>query len=473
MGGGRNAGESWRVLTLVCSAQFMVVLDVSVVNVALPSIRTSLHAGPAAVPWMANAYALVFAGLLLLGGRLADIYGRKQTFLVGVVVFSVASLLGGLATSPAMLIVARALQGVGAAVVAPATLTIITTTYREGHRRSRALAIWTAVSSLGGAGGNLLGGVITETFSWRWILLVNVAVGAAVIPAATRHLRGGHAQGAVRPRLDIPGAAAATIAVAALAYGFTRTQSHPWTDTTIVASLTVGAAALLAFVVIEARIASTPLFPLRLLRVRSVSIGNAIVLLSGACLSIPVWYFLTFYMQDVLHYSALQTGLGFLPHTLLGAAFGIGLTPWLMSRIPHRTLVVAGAAITAVGFLWQSEITPTSSYTTGILGPAVILSFGGALFVTPITALATSGVTETDAGAASGLMNTAKQFGGVLGLAVLVGIAGASRHNPQSITSDYRRVFLVMTAALALIALLALLLPKTRDAAPATSPTRH
>lgn len=401
------------VLALACTAQFMVVLDVSVVNVALPSVQADLAIAPADLQWIVNAYALTFGGLLLLGGRLADLYGLRRTVIAGLALFTLASLAGGLAEDPWTLIAARAFQGAGAAVLAPATLTMLTTTFDE-DLRPRVLAAWTAVGLAGGTAGNLIGGVLTDALSWRWVLLINVPVGAlALLP--TRLLANVRSKGR---RLDVPGATLATAGVAALTYGITRDWNAP--------ALTCGIAALVAFTVLQSR-SRTPLLPLRLLRIRTVAVGNVTMLLAGACLN-PMWFFLTLSMQNVLHYSPLQTGLAFLPHTLLTMAVALHVTPRLMERTAGRTLIVTGALIAAAGFLWQSRLAPGDGYLTGILGPAVLISAGAGLLNTPLTNAVTTGVPAHDAGAASGLMNTTKQTGAALGLAALVTLTTTNGH---------------------------------------------
>ncbi len=435
----------------------MVVLDISVVNVALPVVRDALGFGPAGLQWVVTGYALTFAGCLLLGGRLADLYGRRRVFAGGLALFTVASLVGGLATSPWMLIAARAVQGLGAAVVAPATLTILTTSFPEGARRTRALATWTAVGIAGGAAGNLVGGALTEFLSWRWILLVNVPIGALAILLANRSLPAGDEPGR-GPRLDVAGAVLATAGLASLTFGIAQTRTLGWGDPAIAAALAAGVAALAAFVVVEARFARAPLLPLRLFRIRAISGGNVVLLLAGACFN-PMWYFLALSMQDVLGYGALRTGLGFLPHTLLTIAVGMRLTPWLMRYVPSRTLIAAGAAVAAAGFAWQSRITPDSDYLTGIFGPAILISVGGGLLNTPITTTVTSGVGESDAGAASGLMNTTKQVGGALGLAALVTVAGSQLATAEALAAGYGRAFLAIAAILVAAALVAPVLP--------------
>ncbi|MFI5593500.1 MFS transporter [Amycolatopsis sp. NPDC051758] len=449
------------VLALACAAQFMVVLDISVVNVALPSIQQALGFDEAGLQWVVNAYALTFAGFLLLGGRLADLFGRKRIFVLGLVLFSAASLAGGLAHSAPLLIVARAVQGLGAAVLAPATLTVLTTTFDEGASRTRALATWTAVGIAGGTAGNLVGGVLTEYLSWRSILLINVPIGAVGLLLAVRFLAADHGRRQGQ-RLDVAGAVLATAGLASLTYGIAQAHTHGWGAPVTITALTAGATAVALFVVVEVRFAPAPLIPLRLFRSRAISAGNLAMVLAGACLN-PMWYFLTLYMQKALHYSPIQTGLGFLPHTLVTIVVGVRVTPWLMRHVDGRALITVGALIAAAGFWWQSQITADSGYLAGILGPAVVFSVGSGLLNTPITTTVTSGVEAADAGAASGLMNTTKQFGGALGLAVLVTIAGSHIDTPAALAADYGRAFLAIAAILVVVAAVALTLPGQRD----------
>ncbi|GGM52475.1 MFS transporter [Longimycelium tulufanense] len=444
------------VLALACAAQFMVVLDVSVVNVALPSIQASLGFDQGSEHWIVNGYALVFAGFLLLGGRLADLYGRKRIFLVGLALFAGSSLVGGLAGNLGTLVAARATQGLGAAVLAPATLTILTTTFREGAQRTRALATWTAVGAAGGAAGNLIGGVLTQFLSWRWILLINVPIGALAIVLAARYLVRDHRRD-LGQRLDFPGAVLVTAGLASLSYGITQTQTRGWSDVVAVSALGAGTVALAGFVVVEGRFARAPLIPLRLFRVRSVSTGNVVMLLGGACL-MPMWYFLSLFMQNVLHYGPWETGVGFLPHTLV-IIVGSRLAPRVMEYVDARTLIVMGAAFAAVGFLWQGHISPDIDYLSGVLWPGLVISAGGGLLIAPITTMVTSKVRESDAGAASGLMNTTKQVGGVLGLAVLVTVAEVGTTTPEALTVGYGRAFLAIAGILGFVAVVALTLP--------------
>lgn len=442
------------LLSVVCAAQFMVVLDVTVVNVALPSMRTSLGFTHAGLAWVVNAYALVFAGLLLVGGRLADLFGRKRVFLAGLLVFTLASVVGGLASTPGWLIGARAVQGVGAAVLAPATLTILTTSFAEGPRRTKALAVWTALGLAGGTAGNLIGGVLTEFASWRATLLINLPIGVLALVAAIGVLAPDSAPRS-RVRLDVLGAVLVTCGLAAIAYGFGEAAVWGWSAPVTVSALGAGVGVMAVFVYVETRWARVPLIPLSLLRTRSVAVGNAAMLLAGACLN-PMWFFLTLSMQNVLGYTPMRTGLAFLPHTLVTIAVGTRVTPWLMRRVAARILIVAGALLAAAGFAWQAQLGADSTYLTGILGPALVFSVGAGLLNTPLTAAVTAGVPLADAGAASGLMNTTKQVGAALGLAALITVAAGS-------AVGYERAFWLMAAVMIGVAGIAVGLPGYRD----------
>ncbi|MFD4367623.1 MFS transporter [Rhodococcus sp. NPDC058521] len=439
---------------VVCAAQFMVVLDISVVNVALPSMRSSLGFTDTGIAWVVNAYALVFAGLLLVGGRLADVFGRKRVFLTGLLVFTAASLVGGLAASPGWLIGARAVQGAGAAVLAPATLTILTTSFAEGPRRTKALAAWTALGLAGGTAGNLLGGVLTEVASWRATLLINLPIGVLVLVVAIGVIapdRGPQ----TRVRLDVVGAVLVTCGLAAIAYGFGQAALRGWSGPATVSALAAGVGLVAVFVLVETRWVRVPLLPLSLLRIRSVAVGNVAMLLAGACLN-PMWFFLALSMQDVLGYTPMQTGLAFLPHTLVTIAIGTQVTPWLMHQVEARVLIASGALLAGAGFGWQAQLGPDSTYLTGIFGPALLVGIGAGLLNTPLTAAVTAGVPAADAGAASGLMNTTKQVGAALGLAALITATADS-------VTGYDRAFWLIAAAMIAVAGIAVALPAHRD----------
>lgn len=450
------APAAWIVLAVTCFGQFMVVLDVSVVNVALPAMRTSLGFDPVGLQWVVTAYALTFAGFLLLGGRLADLYGRKRIFLAGLTLFSASSLVGGLAATPGMLIAARGVQGLGAAVLAPATLTILTTTFTEPARRTWALSAWSAMAAAGGAAGSLIGGVVTEYLSWRWILLINVPIGAVVLGLAGYVISESRGD-AERGRIDVPGAVLATGGLTAIVYGIVQTQTHGWGDPLTLGGLAAGAVLLCAFAVVEWRLASAPLLPLRLFGARATSVGNLAIMLLGASF-IPMWYFLSLYMQNVLGYSAVEAGLGFVPHTLAIIA-GARLAPRILPRLGVRRLVALSAAGAAIGFLWQAQLTPTAGYVSGLLGPAILMCGCLGLMMTSITTTVTSGAARSDAGIASGLMNAVRQVGGSLGLAVLATLAGRHAANPAALTVGYGHAFLAIAATLALVVVAAPALP--------------
>lgn len=465
----RTSGQA--VILLACTAQFLVVLDVSVVNVALPSIQQALSLSPSGLLWVANVYALVFGGFLLLGGRLADVYGRKLALISGLGLFTAASLVGGLATTAGALVGARAFQGLGAAALAPATLTLLTTTFPPGPARNRALAVWTAVSLAGGAAGNLLSGALTEYLTWRSTLLVNVPIGMFCIALAAVTLAGG------RPRdqlvqLDVRGAALITATLITVTYAVTASHPHSQRASTAAAALVVSLICLAAFVVVETRSAEPRLLPLGLLRTRAIWLGNLLMLLVGAGFQIPLWYFLTLYLQQVLELTPLQAGAGFLPHTLLMMLVGMRVTPWLMRHVAARSLVIIGTAIAAAGFWWQGQITVHSTYLSGVLGPAVVMSIGGGLLIVPLTAVVTSGVSGPDAGAVSGLANAAKQFGGALGLAALIALTSRHSSTKADLVSGYAQAFAFTALILTLVAIVAFALPSADSIRPPPEPPR-
>ncbi|MBY8887306.1 MFS transporter [Streptomyces sp. PTM05] len=456
----RPAPPAWAVLLAACAGQFLVVLDVSVVNVALPSIRGDLGLSATGLQWVVNAYALTFAGFLLLGGRAADLFGRKRIFLLGLALFTLASLGGGLSQQPWQLVVARAVQGLGAAVLSPATLTILTTNFPEGSARTRAIGTWTAVGAGGGAAGGMVGGILTDYLSWRWVLLVNVPVGALVLVVAALRLAESRAQGP-RRRLDVPGAVLVTSGVAALAYGIVNSGQYGWGSDRALMPLLGGAALLVAFGVVQA-LSREPLMPLGLLRVRSVSAGNAVMLVCGSAM-FSMWYFMSLYMQNVLRYSPLRAGFAFLPFTL-SIILGSKLAPRLMARVDARLLCVVGALSQAAGFAWESRMSAHGTFTGTILGPAVLMSLGAGLSMTPLAAAATSGVAPTEAGLVSGLVNTSRQMGGALGLTILATVAAdrtGTATSAAALAAGYGRVFLVATGFLLVAAvLMAVALPR-------------
>ena len=407
------------ILALACVAQFMVVLDVSVVNVALPSIGRDLHYSPTGLQWVVNAYVLTFAGFLLLGGRAADLFGRRRTYIAGLALFSLASLVGGFAQNSTWLTTARAVQGIGGALLSPATLTIIVTTF-SGARLARALGLWSAVAGAGGAAGSILGGVLTAQASWRWVLFINVPIGIAVLVLAMRHLtelRRTEAAG----RLDVAGALTVTAGLAVLVYGIVGTDTHPWGSTQTLVTLAVAAVLLIAFAFIELRIASTPLVPFRLFRSRSLSGANVVMLLIGAAF-FCMWYFLSLYLQNVLGFGALRAGLAFFPMAV-SIIIGAQLSSRSLTRLGCRPLLFAGTLLAAGGFAWLSQIPAAGNYWEHVFGPGCVIALALGVLFTPLAAAATAGVRPAEAGLASGVLNTSRQMGGSLGLAVLATVA--------------------------------------------------
>jgi EmrB/QacA subfamily drug resistance transporter len=449
------------LLAVVCVAQFMVVLDISIVNVALPDMQRELHMSQSGLAWVLNAYTLTFAGFLLLGGRAADLWGRRRLFLIGVTLFSVTSLLGGLAQTGGELISARALQGLGGAVLSPATLTILTTTFTDPKSRTRALGLWSAVAGAGGATGVLAGGVLTDLLSWRWILFINVPIGLLVLIVARMAIPESRAEGA-RPTLDWAGAVTITGGLVALVYGVVSTDRHAWGSAQTIGFLGLGVVLIAAFLLIEAR-HPHPLMPLRLFRSRALSGANVIMVLIGAVL-FSVFFFLSQFLQDVQGYSPLRTGFAFLPMPLAIIA-GTQLSARLLSRVPARTLLAIGPLISAVGLVLLGRMHAGSSYALHIGIPGAIVTFGIGMSFVPVTLAANSGVGRGDAGLASGLINTARQIGGSLGLAVLLTIAtarsnalagsgpGVAQTGGYDRTFAVSAVFMVVAAAISLIAL--------------------
>ncbi|EGX56191.1 transmembrane transport protein [Streptomyces zinciresistens K42] len=459
----RSAPPAWLVVALACAGQFLVVLDVSVVNVALPSMRADLGLGAPGLQWVVNAYAIAFAGFMLLGGRAGDLYGRKRMFLLGLGLFTLASLAGGLAQQDWQLLAARAAQGLGAAVLAPATLTIVTAAVPEGQARARAIATWTAVGAGGGAAGGLVGGVLVDLLSWRWVLLINVPVGAVVLVAAVLWLTESVAGGRRRP--DLPGAVLVTAGLATLAYGISQTEAAGWTAGATVAPLLAGVALIGAFLVVEARTAA-PLMPLGLFRSRAVSSANVAMLMSGSAM-FCMWFFMTLYAQNVLRYTPLEAGLALVP-TSLAVIVGSQYAPRLMRRLGARTVAVTGTLVAATGFAWQSTLSTRGEFLTAIMVPGVLMMLGAGLAATPLAALATSGARPGEAGLVSGLINTSRTMGGSLGLAIMSTIAAArsgGSTSPAALTDGYALVFRTSTGILLAGALLMLLwLPRTTSA---------
>ena len=421
------SGETnrWLVLVIVCLAQFMVVLDATVVNVALPSIQADLGFSAANLQWVINGYTLVFGGFLLLGGRAGDLFGRRKLFLWGVAVFSSASLLNGLATSDTWLVAARALQGLGGALVSPAALSIITTTFAEGEDRTKALGVWSAIAAGGGAFGLLLGGILTDLLSWEWIFFVNVPIGIATALLAIRYVP--ESRAVLRSGgIDLPGAVSVTAGLVVLVYAIVKAEDFGWGSGKTLGLAAIAFVLLAAFVAIERR-SKAPLIRLGIFRVRSLAGANSVLLLVVGGL-FAFFFFASLYVQQILGYSPLEAGLAFLPVTV-GIGVGAGIAQQLVKRIGVRATAVLGMLIAAFGLYLFSGVSVDGTYLSDVLPAVIPQSIGMGLFFVPITLIATTNVADEDAGLASGLFNTAQQVGGALGLAVLSTLAADKSAN--------------------------------------------
>jgi EmrB/QacA subfamily drug resistance transporter len=476
---GTNAERRrWLVLAVTVAAQFMVIVDVSVVNVALPSIKHDLHFSQESLQWVITAYSILFGGTLLLGGRLADLLGRRRLFMAGVALFTLGSLLSGLAWSAGALIVTRALQGLGGALLAPAGLSIVVTTFREGRERNVALGVWGAVSGVGGAVGVLLGGVLTSYLSWSWIFFVNLPVGAAVLAVSPWLLRESRAAVAHR-HFDVFGAASITAGLMVLVYAITRASQHGWGNGVTVGLFATAAALIVAFVVIEVR-SPAPLLPLRIFRLRTLSAANATMLTVGTA-AFGQFFLLSLYLQEVLRYSALKTGLAFVAITVTLIAV-TNPAQKLTTRLGARPVLSTGLLLTAAGGALYARMPAHGHYFWNVF-PALLLSgVGLALTFVPVMIASLTGVQSADAGVASGLINTSRQIGGSIGLAVVTTIAAtASSHYAHShalppfssaaLTHGFQVAFYTLIClALAGAAIAAVFVESKPKAAPKTTP---
>ena len=419
----RMTDERRRTLTLVlcCLAQFMVILDVSIVNVALPSISADLGFTSASLAWVVNAYTLTFAGFLLLGGRAADLLGRREVFVSGLALFALASFAGGLAQSELTLVAARAAQGLGGAIVAPATLSILTTGFPEGAERNRALGLWGAMGAIGGASGALLGGVLTEALGWRWILFINVPIGLGAALAALRIVRTGARDTGAARDFDLLGALTVTIGLVVVTYGIVETESYGWGSARTLITIGIGLALLAAFVLVEGRFARHPLVPLRIFSSRVLSGANVVVFCLGGSV-FAMWYFLSLYLQQVLGYSPIEAGLAFVPMPLTIAACTQAATR-LTTRFGPGLVLAGGMVLIGVGMLLFTGLPTDGRYVANVLLPSVLCAAGIGFAFVPVTIAATAGVDRAEAGLASGLVNTSRQMGGSVGLALLAAIA--------------------------------------------------
>jgi EmrB/QacA subfamily drug resistance transporter len=466
--------KRWLALAVIVAAQFMVVLDVAIVNVALPSIKDDLHFSQESLQWVITAYAIFFGGVLLLGGRLADLLGRRRLFMAGLALFTVSSLLDGLAWSEGSLILFRSLQGLGAALLSPAALSILTTTFQEGRERNMALGIWGAASGSGGAAGVLLGGALTSALSWSWIFFINVPAGALVLAVSPLLLHESRADLAHR-HFDFAGAASITAGLMVLVYAMTRATQHGWATGATIGLLAASAALMVTFLVIEAR-STAPLLPMRIFRLRTLTASNISGLLMGGAI-FSQFFLLTLYMQQVLHYSALKTGVAYISLTVTIIAFS-AVAQGMVTRFGIRRILPVGLGVSAVALLLFARLPVHGHYWPDLL-PAFLLSgLGLALAFVPMSIGGLTGVRQADAGIASGLINTTQQIGGAIGVAVATtvattftshylndhlatpGVAGAA------LTHGFQIAFYVLAGMAALGAILAAVLVESAPAVP-------
>jgi EmrB/QacA subfamily drug resistance transporter len=456
--------RKWLALALLATTQFVIVLDAAIVNVAIPSIGKDLHFSQEDLTWIPNAYALTFGGFLLLGGRMADLLGRRRLFMSGLVLFSVASLLGGLSTSETQLVAARALQGLGAALLAPSALSMVTNMFTEGSERNKALGVWGAVSGSGGAAGVLLGGVLTEYAGWEWVLWVNVPIGVIAAVLAPRLLVESRREGGTR-HFDALGAVTVTAGLSLLVYALVDTINAGWGSTQTITLLAISAALIVTFVVIEQR-SPEPLMPFSIFRLRTLTGANVVGLLIGASL-FAMFFFLSRYMQQVLGYSALKAGLSYLP-LAIAIILSAGIASQLVTKLGFKPILITGLALIAIALLWFAQVPVEGDYVTHLVGPMVIAAVGLGFAFVPVTIAALNGVSADESGLASGLINTSQQIGGALGLAILGTIAssktddliaaahGAPAAVPGALTEGFQLAFLA-GAGFAVIGIIATL----------------
>ncbi|MGW6916236.1 MFS transporter [Kitasatospora sp. NPDC054939] len=456
------------VLIAACLCQLVVNLDASVVNIALPAVDEALGFSESALPWVVNAYALAFGGLLLLGGRIADLVGNRRAMVAGLVLFGLASVLGGFAQNPGQLIAARAGQGVAGALLAPISLTVIMVTFPEGPARTRAVGIWSTVAAGGSALGVLLGGLLTDLLDWRWVMFINVPIVLPALVLAWRAVPATRPQPTGRP--DVVGAVLASAAMTVLVHGLLATERHPWASARTLGTL--GTAVLLggAFLLWEARVASAPIVRLGVLRNRTVGVASLLVTLVGASMVVG-FYFCSLHLQNVLHYGPLAAGAAFLPFCA-GTAAGSLVAGRLTARFGSRAVLTAGLLLTSLGMLWFGNLGVDSDFLTDFLGPSVVASVGVGICMVANTAMGTTGVDPREAGLVSGLLNTGRQCGGSIGLAVLTAVAvAATRREAEqggsplaALAAGYDRAFLATAALLALAAALAAVFAPARRA---------
>jgi EmrB/QacA subfamily drug resistance transporter len=442
--------KKWLALALLALAQFVVVLDAAIVNVALPSIGTDLNFSQDNLSWVVNAYTLFFGGFLLLGGRVADLIGRRRMFTYGLILFAAASLVGGFASSEAMLIGARAVQGLGAALLSPAALSLVTVMFTEGSERNKAMGVWGAVAGSGGAAGVLLGGILTEYAGWEWVLWVNVPIGLAAAAIAPRLLPESrtHESGT----FDIAGAVSVTAGLSLLVYTLVDANNAGWLSGQTLGLSAVALALIAVFIVIE-RVSKAPLVPFSIFRRRTITGINVVAVLIAMAL-FSMFFFISLYMQQVLGYSAIKAGLSYLP-LAGGIIVSAGIASGLVTRFGFKPILIVGLVLTAIGLVWFSQVDVGGSYLGDILFPSVIAAVGLGFAFVPMTIAAVAGVEPHEAGLASGLINTSQQVGGALGLAILASIAnsrtdslmteagGAVSALPNALTEGFQIAFIV------------------------------
>lgn len=417
----KSKSRRWLSLILLCAAQFMMVLDFSIVNVALSAMQQDLGFSQQNLQWIVSAYALAFGGFLLLGGRAADLFGRRRVFMIGLGLFTIASLVGGFAQAQWILIAARAVQGLGAAIVSPAALSILTTTFAEGQERNRALSVWGAIAAGGFAAGVLLGGILTDTLSWRAVMFVNVPIGLLTL-ALTPTLLPESRERSATQQIDVLGAVTVTSGLVALVYALEQASGVGWGSTRTLILFGIALVLLAAFVWIESQ-AQDPLVPLRVFRLRTLTGANLIGLLMTAAIASTI-FILTLYMQQVLNYSALQTGLAFLPHAI-AAMIAAPVASQLATRFGTKTTLTGSMTLAAVGLLHLSRIPVQGNFVRDLLPGTVITGFGIVMTLVAVTIAATAGINDSEQGMASGLLNTSQQIGAALGLAILVAVSTA------------------------------------------------
>jgi len=461
-----TASNKWLALALLAAAQFVVILDASIVNVALPSIGADLQFSQENLSWVVNAYVLVFGGFLLLGGRMADLLGRRRLFMAGLVLFALASLAGGLAQTEGQLIAARAVQGLGGALLSPAALSLVTVLFEEGAERNKAMGVWGAVAGSGGAVGVLLGGMLTEWAGWEWVLFVNVPVGIAAALLAPRLLPESRTEG--HRHFDFAGAISITAGLSLLVYTLVDAESAGWGSAQTIGLGAISLALIASFYAIERR-SKAPLMPFPgIFRIRTITgINVSAVLIAAALFS--MFFFISLYMQQVLGFSALEAGLAYLP-LAVGIIVAAGATAGLVTRFGFKPVLVSGLIVTAAGLLWFTQVDAGGSYLSDLLGPMLLAAVGLGLAFVSMTVAAVSGVEAHEAGLASGLINTSQQIGGALGLAILATVANGRTGDalatgdrlPSALTEGFQAAFAVGAGFAIAGAILAMILVSGR-----------